>query len=92
MRENYPHRITARRTLLELVERLGIPIRVAMFSSEILHAADEIFVTSTAGRVMPVTQLDGKAVGDGEALRTTMTLRTQYGDTHKSGPWTQAIE
>ena len=43
-----------------------------------LARADEIFLTSTAGGIMPVTLLDGQAVGEGKPGPITRRLHDVY--------------
>ena len=51
----------SRRTAIELCERLGIPLRIAPFSTEALRGAGEVFLTSTAGGIMSIAKVDGVA-------------------------------
>jgi branched-chain amino acid aminotransferase len=81
-----------RKTVLELAAREGIETRVTMFGRDVLDQADEIFMTSTAGGVMPVTSLDGKPVGDGKPGETTLRLRQLYWDAHEDDAYTEAID
>ncbi len=81
-----------RRTVLELAAEEGLPTRAAMFDAEMLVAADEIFLTSTAGGVMPVSSLDGRPVGDGRPGPVTCRLRRRYWEAHAAGPWTTPVE
>jgi branched-chain amino acid aminotransferase len=76
-----------RRTVLELAARGGIPTRIGMFGVERLQGADELFITSTAGGVMPVTRLDGVALGDGRPGPLTRTLREAYWGAHHDPAW-----
>ena len=46
-----------RRTVLELAADLGMPAKLARFQVDALLRADEIFITSTAGGIMPITVL-----------------------------------
>lgn len=80
-----------RDTVIELARREGIPLEITMFGPERLRAADEIFITSTAGGVMPVTRLDGAAVGDGRAGETTLALRQAYWDAHHDPRWSTRV-
>ena len=47
-----------------------------------LYRAAELFLTSTAGGVMPVTTLDGQPVGDGRPGPVTTALRDAYWALH----------
>jgi branched-chain amino acid aminotransferase len=55
-----------RRTVIELSTELGIACEVRPVSAEEPRNSDEIFITSTAGGVMPVTDLDGRIYGNGK--------------------------
>lgn len=81
-----------RRTVLELAEERDIPTRVTTFGPEVLRAADEIFLTSTAGGVMPVTLLDGEPVGEGIPGPTTTALRRRYWEAHDEDRWTTPVD
>ncbi len=80
-----------RRTVLELAEREKLPTRVTRFGPEVLGEADEIFLTSTAGGVMPVVALDGRPVGEGRPGALTERLRALYWDAHRSGSWVERV-
>lgn len=67
-----------RRTVIEMAQRERIECELALLSHAQLRAADEIFITSTAGGIMPVTQLDGNKVGDGQIGPLTRRLRQAY--------------
>lgn len=71
-----------RRTMIELAPKFQLKVRVGPVTAEELARADEIFATSTAGGVMPVTQLDGAPVGDGRPGRMTQALRDAYWALH----------
>jgi branched-chain amino acid aminotransferase len=75
------HGIT-RRTAIELAQGLNIETRIAPVSLDTLKRADEIFITSTAGGIIPVTRLDEQAVGDGAPGPVTMRLREMYWQAH----------
>ena len=80
-----------RKTILELAATDGIQTRVRMFGRELLDPADEIFMTSTAGGVMPVTTLDDKPVSDGKPGETALRLRQMYWDAHEDDAYTESI-
>lgn len=50
----------SRRTVLELCERLGIPLRIGPVPADELRAADEVFLTSTGGGVLPIARVDSR--------------------------------
>lgn len=76
------HGIT-RRTAIELAQGLNIETRVAPVGLDLLRSADEIFITSTAGGIIPVTVLDTAQVGDGNPGPVTMRLRELYWQAHQ---------
>ncbi|APW39971.1 branched-chain amino acid transferase [Rhodoferax koreense] len=54
----------SRRTAIELCERLQIPVHIAPVPSAALRAADEVFLTSSGGGILPIARLDGVALPD----------------------------
>ena len=71
-----------RRTVLELSRGLGIRCDLVDLPMSDVRAADEIFITSTAGGIMPVTVLDGVRVGDGSPGPVTNRIRDAYWKLH----------
>ena len=71
-----------RRTVLELSRELNVEGRLAKFSAHDLRGADEVFLTSTAGGVMPVRSIDGRPVGDGAPGPVTRRLTDLYWALH----------
>ncbi len=80
-----------RQTVLELAAEEGVPARVGRVEPDLLAQASEIFITSTAGGVMPVTLLDGAPVGDGQPGPLTARLRARYWDAHRAGRWVTPV-
>ena len=50
----------SRRTVIELCEALALPIRVAPLPERELAEADEVFLSSTGGGVLPIAKVDGR--------------------------------
>jgi branched-chain amino acid aminotransferase len=71
-----------RRTILEIARDLGYQTLVDFFPVSELYRASEVFLTSTAGGVMPVRRLDGVALGDGAPGPVTTRLRDRYWELH----------
>lgn len=71
-----------RRTVLDLARAAGTEVREERLSAQAVRAADEVFLTSTAGGVMPVTSVDGAPVGDGTPGPLTRRLRDAYWRLH----------
>ena len=74
-----------RRTVFELASELNLKARLAKISPQALHEADEVFFSSTAGGIMPVSMLDKKAIGDGRPGPTTLRLRSLYWSKREAG-------
>ena len=72
-----------RKTIIELAAGHGIPLDARAVPAGEVRGADEVFVTSTAGGIMPVTKVDGAPVGDGEPGPVTLRLREAYWDLHR---------
>jgi branched-chain amino acid aminotransferase len=72
-----------RQTILDLAQDLGIEAHKMLFQEDFLKGADEVFLTSTAGGVMPVTKLEDQVVGDGTMGPVTRRLYDAYWEAHK---------
>ncbi|MEM6304704.1 MAG: aminotransferase class IV [Pseudomonadota bacterium] len=72
-----------RRTVMEICAEQGIPASAGPLTPEALKTADEVFATSTAGGVMPITRIDDAPVGKGGVGRVTQKLHDTYWDWHK---------
>lgn len=55
-----------RKVVLELCEQLGIPAVEKTLNRFDILCADECFLTGTAAEVIPVTDLDGRVIGNGK--------------------------
>ncbi len=53
-----------RRSVLEVCESLGLPAAIAPVTRADLDEADEVFITSTAGGVMPVSRVMTRILGN----------------------------
>jgi D-alanine transaminase len=63
-----------REVVLELARELGIPTLERPFHVHDLPRLEEAFLTGTTTDVMPVVQVDGRAVGDGRPGPVTLQL------------------
>lgn len=71
-----------RRTVIELARDAGTAVREELLPARSVREADEVFLTSTAGGVLPVTSVDGAPVGDGRPGPVTGRLRDAYWALH----------
>jgi branched-chain amino acid aminotransferase len=67
-----------RQTVFELAAEHGIPAREAQLTAYDLYAADEVFLTSTAGGVMPLVEIDGRPIGDGKPGPLSQRMHALY--------------
>ncbi len=81
-----------RRTVLELAAAAGLVAVERELPAAEARRADEVFVTSTAGGVIPVTRLDGDAVADGAPGPVTLDLRRRYWALHEESDYTTSID
>jgi branched-chain amino acid aminotransferase len=49
----------SRRTAIELCGRLGLPLHIGPLPADALRNADEVFITSTGGGILPIAKIDG---------------------------------
>ena len=80
-----------RRTVLELSAGLNIKGRLGRMGADDLRGADEVFLTSTAGGIMPVRSIDGRPVGDGQPGPVTTRLKDMYWRLHDDPAYTTPV-
>lgn len=81
-----------RRTVIEIAEALGWTVQVGDIPASALYRAQELFLTSTAGGVMPVATLDGQPVGEGRPGPMTTAIRERYWELHRDARYTLAVD
>ena len=72
-----------RRTVIEMAPMVNIAVETRDVPAEEVRQADEVFITSTAGGIMPVTRIDGRVVGDGRPGRITLQFHKEYWALHR---------
>ncbi|KVQ30161.1 branched-chain amino acid transferase [Burkholderia cepacia] len=85
------HGIT-RQTVFELAASMGIDAQAGRVDDAQLREADEVFITSTAGGIMPVTRLNGAPIGDGQPGPMTRRLFDAYWAKHEDPAWSLAVD
>ena len=80
-----------RLTMLDLAKEMGMDARECRIPLETLRSADEIFMCTTAGGVMPVRSLDGKPVSSGKPGPITMKLYDAYWKAHERPEWSTPV-
>lgn len=67
-----------RGVVLRLARELAFTVDETALRVEDLESAEELFITSTAREILPVTSLGGRPVGDGRVGRTTRRLHEAF--------------
>lgn len=80
-----------RATAIEICRRLGLEVAVAPLPVDQLRRADEAFLTSTAGGIIPITEIDGQPVGDGRPGPVTGRVTGLYWQLHEDPAWTTPV-
>ncbi len=80
-----------RRSAIEIAADLGIPVEKRALPVEEARTADEVFATSTAGGIMPITRIDGVSVGKGKTGPITRRLIDAYWDRHSDPAWSVGV-
>ena len=81
-----------RKTAIELAAGRGLPLEAREIQAEEVRRADEVFLTSTAGGIIPVTKVDGASVGDGAPGPVTLRLREAYWKLHEDPRFATPIQ
>jgi len=81
-----------RKTVIELAEALNVKVDVGILTETEMRTADEIFISSTAGGVIPVSRLDGDPIGDGTPGPLALRLRQLYWDAHDDPKYVTRID
>jgi branched-chain amino acid aminotransferase len=74
-----------RMTVMDLAREIGVDMEAGDYSADALRTADEAFLSSTAGGIMPVAKVDGKTLGDGKPGPISWRLRELYWSKRESG-------
>lgn len=80
-----------RRTVFDLCAQAGLAATTADVSVSALRGADEVFITSTAGGIMPVTEVDGADIADGKVGPITSRLMALYWQKHDDPAWSSQV-
>jgi branched-chain amino acid aminotransferase len=67
-----------RRAVFDLCVEIGLSALAADISRAEIKRADEVFITSTAGGIMPVTRIDDVPIADGHVGSVTRRLMDLY--------------
>lgn len=80
-----------RQSVFDLAKELHLPITKKPISVDELYNAEELFATSTAGGIMPITKVSGKEIGKGSVGILTRQLHKLYWQKHSDDSWSTSI-
>ena len=68
-----------RNAVMEIAKnKLRLLVKEELFTPYHLYTSDEVFLTGTAAEVVPVTQVDGRPIGNGKPGKTTLRLMKEF--------------
>jgi branched-chain amino acid aminotransferase len=80
-----------RQTVFDICSEMGVQCHARDVSIKDLTTADEVFVTSTAGGVMPVTRIDNEPVGTGGVGSYSKMIMAAYWEAHDDDSFRDAV-
>ncbi|WP_425082159.1 aminotransferase class IV [Ruegeria arenilitoris] len=72
-----------RQTVFDICTNLDIDCSAVDIPQDQLLVADEVFISSTAGGIMPVTKVNGRNIGAGSPGQITSQITMSYWELHK---------
>ena len=81
----------SRDTVIRLCSEAGIPLEIRAVPAGELREADEAFITSTAGGIIPIGRVDGQMLASCPGAVTERLTRL-YWEKHKDPDWTLLVE
>ncbi len=82
----------SRRTVIEMTQSLGMPVQAKPISAAQLRTADEVFISTSGGGVLPVTRVDMQQIGTGLPGNTTRKLVQTYWAWHADPAYSLPID
>ncbi len=80
-----------RGTVIEIAQSLGIPVQLRALPAQELRTAQEAFLSSSGGGVLPVTKVDGASVGAGVPGPLTRQLLETYWAWHRDPRYSTSV-
>lgn len=72
-----------RKSVIELAKKMNVDMELGVVGADEVRDADEVFLSTTAGGVLPVTRVDGQPIGDGAPGPVTLRMRDLYWEAHE---------
>ncbi len=82
----------SRRTVLEIAQTLGLKIQLRALPAPELRGAQEVFISTSGGGVLPVTMVDNHVIGEGEPGPITRQLVKTYWAWHTDPAYSRPID
>ena len=80
-----------RRTVMELCAETNVKAELSAVKADDLRKADEAFLTSTAGGIIPITKVDDQLIGNGSPGPLTLRLKDLYWALHENPKYTTPV-
>ena len=71
-----------RKSVIDAAKASGFPVNIGYVPTQMAYSCDEMFMCTTAGGIMPITELDGKPVNDGKVGPMTEKIWDGYWAMH----------
>jgi branched-chain amino acid aminotransferase len=81
-----------RRTVFELCAATNVKAELGQMNADELRTADEVFLATTAGGILPVTKVDDRDVGDGAPGPLTQRLSDLYWAAHDDPKYATPVD
>ncbi|MEK6195545.1 MAG: aminotransferase class IV [Deltaproteobacteria bacterium] len=81
-----------RRTAIEIAIDHGYEVNQHNLAADDARTADEVFVTSTAGGIIPITKIDSRSISSGMPGPVTQELQEGYWRLHQDPHYTLKID
>lgn len=82
----------SRRTVIEMAQSLGLELQLRTLPAGELRGAEEVFISTSGGGVLPVTMVDKRPIGDGSPGPITRRLVETYWAWHANPAYRLAID
>ena len=82
----------SRRTVIEMASAMGLETQLRALPADELRGAEEVFISTSGGGVLPVTRVDKRPVGDGRPGPITQRLVQTYWAWHADPAYSQPID
>lgn len=82
----------SRRTVIEMARELGLEVQLRAVPADELRGAQEVFLSTSGGGVLPVTRVDQAVIGTGVPGPVTRKLVDTYWSWHRDPAYSQPID